>query len=190
MVVKSDAFANASARFTGGGEQAEAVEALVAGGVEFALPQAWGRLGATAAKGDAQERLGTVVSGLCPGGSEGSACVDGTQLTFIAYSGEDGRELPLLTEFEDQLDAKLAKRFPGFSKGDAAVKPAADGTRWLDYGFSWRSGREQVTQRFAAYRHADGSGVVAMITGAELEQHAAAIDDFLASAHDPTAGGE
>lgn len=177
IVAKSDAFANIA-----GTDRARTVatEQLVAGGVEFALPEDWGRLGPSAAAGDATERIGTVVSGVCPGGSAGARCVDGTQVTFIAYTGEKGHELPELDAFGSQLDAKLSGRFPGFRKLDSKVRTAGGGMRWLDYSFTWRSKGRDVTQRFAAYRHKGGSGVVAMVASGGTD-HAKALDTFLAS---------
>jgi hypothetical protein len=177
IVAKSDAFASIAGS---GGKQAEPTEQLVAGGVSFALPQSWGRLGPSAAAGDASERIGTVVSGVCPGGSAGAKCVDGTQVTFIAYTGEKGHELPDLDAFGTQLDAKLSSQFPGFRKVESKVKTAGGGMHWLDYSFTWRSGGKDVTQRFAAYRQKGGSGVVAMVAG-DGTDHAKALDSFLAS---------
>lgn len=183
ILVKSDTFANASARLSGGAEQAEPTEQLVAGGVQFAMPQSWGRLGASAASGrGSHERVGTVVSGLCPGGSQGATCTDGVQVTFIAYSGEKGRKLPELEQFAAQLDAKLAREFPGFAKLESKERGGKHGVHWLDYGFSWRSGKATVHQRFAAYRHDDGSGVIAAVAGAQHADHVKALDAFLASA--------
>lgn len=184
FVVKSDAAASVGARLTGGTEQAP-LEQVVVGGVEFGLPAAWGRLGATAASGvHGTDRIGTVVSALCPGGGAGAACVGGAQLTFIAYSGDEGRGLPVLGTFEKQLDAKLRREFRGFAKGAVKMRPGADGIRYLDYPFTWKRGRAVHHQRFAVYRHADGSGVVAISTGVGLGAHAKEIDQFLASAHE------
>ena len=176
IVAKTDAFAS-----IGGGRDAVPTEPLVAGGVEFDLPQAWGRLAPSAAA-DAPDKIGTVVSGLCPGGSAGATCEDGVQLTFIAYTGEKGHELPALDAFTKQLDAKLAREFPGFRKASAKQHTSGDGLRWLDYRFTWRSGGKDVTQRFAAYRHEGGSGVVAMVAGDASKDHAKALDTFLGGA--------
>ncbi|MCW2925404.1 MAG: hypothetical protein JWM98_2808 [Thermoleophilia bacterium] len=182
--MRTDAFANAAGRLTGKGATPPA-EQLVVGGVEFGLPAAWGRLGATAASASHTERIGTIVSALCPAGGAGSACVDGTQVTFIAYSGKAGHALPVLNVFEGQLDAKLTREFSGFVKGETKMRPGADGIRYLDYSFTWTQGRAVHHQRFAVYRHGDGSGVVAIATGARLQAHAKAISEFLATAHDP-----
>jgi hypothetical protein len=179
IVAKSDAFANIAGK---DGGSTVATEQLVAGGVEFALPEDWGRLGPSAAAGSASERIGTVVSGVCPGGSAGAECVDGTQVTFIAYTGDKGHELPDLDAFGSQLDARLSSQFPGYRKLESKVKTAAGGMRWLDYSFTWRSKGQTVTQRFAAYRHKGGSGVVAMVAG-DGTDHAKALDSFLASGH-------
>jgi hypothetical protein len=191
MLVKSDAFANASARITGkgGSAQEQPREEIVAGGVAFGMPSSWGRLGASSASDDAgAERIGTVVSGLCPGGSAGATCTDGVQLTFVAYSGRDNHELPTLDEFEEQLDAKLAKQFDEFAKGEAHQRAGTDGTRYLDYRFSYQVKGVTHSQRFAAFRHEDGSGVVALASGARLERHDKAIDGFLATAYVPHEG--
>lgn len=177
IVAKSDALASIG----GGGREPVATEPLVAGGVEFDLPQAWGRLAPSAASSQADDRIGTVVSGLCPGGSAGAACEDGTQVTFIAYSGEQGHELPKLDAFAAQLDGKLAREFKGFRKVSAKQHAAKDGLHWLDYRFTWRSNGTDVEQRFAAYRHDDGSGVVAMVA-TDGADHAKALDNFLGSA--------
>lgn len=176
ILVKADAFAG-----SGDGAKPVPTETLVAGGVEFALPESWGRLGASAAAGSGEaERIGTVVSGICPGGSAGATCVDGVQITFVAYSGKQGHELPKLADFEAQLKAQLAREFRGYRVVDSATRTSDAGVRWLDHQFTWASGDTRVTQRFAAYRHDDGSGVVATITGASAD-HAKAIDAFLAS---------
>lgn len=192
IVVKTDAFASASARITGREvQQAEPTEPLVAGGVQFAMPSSWGRLGPTAAASapGAGGRIGTVVGGLCPGGSAGAACADATRVTFIAYSGDKGHQLPKLEEFQARLDARLAREFPGFRKGESGTEKGAGGTHRLDYRFSWRSGKARAQQRFAAYRHKDGSGVVVMITGAGHKDHAPALERFVASGHGLDDGG-
>jgi hypothetical protein len=171
-----------------GGHEAAPPEQVLAGGVEFAKPAAWGELGASANESAvSDDSIGTVVAGLCPGGSAGATCKDGTRLTFVAYSGKDGHELPLLTQFQDQLDQQLAKEFPGFTAGEAKMLPGADGIRYLDYAFAWGSAGREQSQRIAAYRHADGSGVVVMAVGPKLDSHDTAIDEFLASAHEPVA---
>ena len=193
IVVKSDAFANASAKLTGSKGAAEQEQAppeqIIAGGVQFEMPGEWGRLGASAASsGTAKEAIGTVVTGLCPGGSSGATCTDETKLTFVAYTGRDDHELPLLVEFEDQLDGQLAKEFPGFKRGEAKQLPGADGIRYLDYTFTWKQGAAQHTQRVAAYRHSDGSGVVVLGAGPKLAEHDKGIDAFLASGHEPVDG--
>jgi hypothetical protein len=147
------------------------------------MPSSWGRLGATAVSDDVEGRIGTVVSGLCPGGSAGATCAHGAQLTFLAYSGDEGRVLPSLDDFEKQLDAKLAREFRGFDKGEAVQRSSADGTRYLDYAFRYRStGGAVREQRFAAFRDHDGSGVVAIASGERLAHYTKAIDEFLASA--------
>lgn len=191
ILVKSDAFDQARDRLAGGGGPAQVeTEQVVAGGVEFDMPASWGRLGASAAAGDDvgsdEQRIGTVVSGLCPGGGAGANCTDGAQLTFIAYSGEEGRSLPTLPKFREQLDAKLGKEFPGFAGGEVKLRPGSDGSvRYLDYAFTWHEGAATRYQRIAAYRHVDGGGVVAMLTGASSDEHAKAVDAFLASAREP-----
>lgn len=185
IVVKSDAFASAGARLTGTPQKQQVpTEPLVAGGVEFAMPTSWGRLGTTAAASSsaAGERIGTVVTAACPGGSAGAACADGPQLTFIAYSGAPGHDLPRLAAFERQLDARLGRTFSGFRKGDARSARAGAGLRWLDYPFAWDAGSRTARDRFAAYRHKDGSGVVVAVTGTADRRQAAAIEDFLESA--------
>ncbi len=187
IVLRSDAVANVSSKLGSTGEhEAASSEQLVAGGVEFTMPSDWDRLGVSAASSGAGEKtIGTVVTGLCPGGSQGAACSDGTGLTFFAYSGEQDHELPLLSVFEDQLDHQLAREFDGFVAGEAKQLPGADGIRYLDYSFSWGKGGHARAQRIAAYRFSDGSGVVIMAAGPKLDEHEKAIDAFLASAHEP-----
>lgn len=190
IIVRSDAAGAAFGKVTGGSAKAAHViptESIVAGGVQFEMPATWGRLGVTAAGGGeaSAERIGTVVSGICPGGGAGSACTDGTRLTFVAYSGRTGHELPALDEFEDQLDARLATQYRGFSKAGAKTRRGAGGFRYLDYTFTWAQGRRGGAQRIAAFRRDDGSGVVVLGTGPKLAQHAAAIDGFLATGHEP-----
>lgn len=188
IIVKSDAFATASARI-GDAVSKEApaqTEQLMAGGVQFALPESWDRLGASAASSSAKaSRIGTVVSGICPGGSAGGDCRGGAKVTFIAYSGRSGHKLPTLTAFESQLDDKLGAEYRNFAKGESKLRPGADGVRYLDYAFTWGSGAKAQSQRIAAFRHADGSGVVLLVTGDQLAKHAAAIDEFLASSQVP-----
>lgn len=190
IVLKSDAVASVTGKLGGaaGGHESAPQEQVLAGGVEFTKPAAWGALGASASEAAASEdTIGTVVAGLCPGGSAGATCKDGTRLTFVAYSGKDGHELPLLTQFQDQLDHQLAKEFAGFTAGEAKTMPGAEGLRYLDYSFTWGAAGHRQAQRIAAYRHADGSGVVVMAVGPRLEDHDKAIDSFLASAHEPAA---
>jgi hypothetical protein len=171
-----------------GGQEVAPPEQVLAGGVEFTKPASWGALGASASESAVGEKsIGTVVAGLCPGGSEGATCTDGTRLTFVAYSGEDGHELPLLSRFQDQLDHQLAAEFRNFTAGEAKSLPGADGIRYLDYSFSWGAAGAEQHQRIAAYRHSDGSGVVVMAAGPKLQAHDKAIDAFFASAHEPVA---
>lgn len=191
IVLKSDAVASVTGKLGAarGGHEVAPPEQVLAGGVEFAKPAAWGALGSSASEaavGD--DTIGTVVAGLCPGGSAGATCEDGTRLTFVAYTGDKGHELPLLTQFQDQLDHQLAREFPGFTAGEAKALPGADGIRYLDYAFSWGSKGHVQSQRIAAYRQPDGSGVVVMAAGPTLAKHDAAIDAFFASAHEPIAG--
>lgn len=179
ILVKSDAFAGIS-----GGSASPAVptESIVAGGVEFALPETWGRLGASAAAGTGSgERIGTVVSGVCPGGSNGPSCTGDAKVTFLAYSGKAGHELPKLAKFGKQLQARLGSKLVGYKVGDSSLEKTASGMPWLDHEFTWRSGKHVVHQRFAVYRHGDGSGVVAMVAGSADATHAKAIDAFLES---------
>ena len=190
IVLKSDAVASVTGKLGGAanGHEVAPPEQVLAGGIEFAKPEAWGTLGASASESAVGEKtIGTVVAGLCPGGSTGAACEDGTRLTFVAYSGKDGHELPLLSKFQDQLDHQLAREFPGFTAGEARTVPGADGIRYLDYSYSWGKAGHEQAQRIAAYRLSDGSGVVVMASGAKLEAHDKAIDAFFASAHEPVA---
>jgi hypothetical protein len=189
IVLKSDAVASVTEKLGSKGSAHEVAppERVLAGGVEFEKPAAWGELGASATEsGAGEDTIGTVVAGLCPGGSAGATCKDETRLTFVAYTGDKGHELPLLTQFEEQLDHQLHREFPGFAAGESKQLPGADGIRYLDYGFTWgKDGDHRAHQRVAAFRHADGSGVVIMAAGPKLESHAKAIDAFLASAHEP-----
>ncbi len=188
IVLKSDAVASVTGKLGGAakGEQVAPPEQVLAGGVEFAKPEAWGALGSSASESAVgKDSIGTVVAGLCPGGSSGATCTDGTRLTFVAYSGDRGHELPLLTEFQDQLDHQLAREFEHFTAGEAKSLPGADGIRYLDYSYTWGAPGHEQGQRIAAYRLSDGSGVVVMAAGPTLAKHDAAIDEFLASAHEP-----
>jgi hypothetical protein len=108
------------------------------------------------------------------------------QVTFIAYSGRDGHQLPKLETFQHELDAKLAQEFHKFDKGPVDERSGSDGTKFLDYGFSYQLGSATHRQRFAAFRRADGSGVVAIASGDDVAKHAKDIDAFLASASDVT----
>lgn len=183
IVAKSDIVTSA---FGGGRPQ---VEQVVAGGVAFAMPEAWDRLGATSTATDGRaaaerDRIGTVVSGLCPGGSAGATCRDGVQVTFITYSGARDHELPLLTKLERQLDAQLGRKYRGFAKVEAKQRPGADGIRYIDYRFTHGVGGARREERLAAFRHDDGSGVIALASGAGLATHDAAISRFLESSHE------
>lgn len=190
IVLKSDAVASVTGKLGGAAKAHESSppEQVLAGGVAFRKPASWGTLGASAAAADTgKDSIGTIVAGLCPGGSAGATCKDRTRLTFVAYSGKDGHELPLLTDFQDQLDHQLAKEFRGFTAGEATSHSGAGGIRYLDYAFSWGAAGHEQSQRLAAYRHHDGSGVVVMAAGPKVEAHDKAIDAFLASAHEPVA---
>lgn len=190
IVLKTDAVAQFSSKLRGataGAEQAPP-ELVVAGGVQFEKPADWGALGATASESSVDTGgIGTVVAGLCPGGSSGATCTDGTRLTFVAYSGAKGHELPLLTRFQDELEGQLAREFPGYAHAASTIRPGADGIRYLDHTFTWGSGAG-TAQRIAAFRHDDGSGVVVMATGPKVDAHAKAIGAFLSSAHEPVEG--
>lgn len=192
IIVKSDAWSAAGDRLAAITQRAEApaTEQVIAGGVAFEKPADWGVLGSSAVRASDDgaaadtDRIGAVVSGLCPGGSAGSDCADGVQVTFVAYAGGEDKSLPALNSFRRQLDMQLAKEFRGFKPADVQVRAGADGSRYLDYAFTYRVKGEQRTQRIAAFRHADGRGVVALTTGAKLPQHDAALDRFFASSHE------
>jgi len=191
ILVKSDALAGISHKLgRDTGAQVEQTEELVAGGYAFQAPDKWGKLGVGSARssGDSKESLGTVVSGLCPGGSTGAACEDGVQLTFIAYGRAGTKGLPALTAFEKQLDTELAHTFKGFTKGEADMHPSADGSRWLRYEFSYQTAKGRNHQTVGVFRHVDGRGVVVVATGPEaaLVKRDAAIEKFLASARELT----
>lgn len=196
VLLKGDALGAVGSRL---GVRAGSAQELVVGGVAFSVPGAWEELPASAVepdRGDASSEaavtIGSVVSGLCPGGRTATGCADGVQLTFIAYEGGKAGSLPSLVEFEEQLGAQLPHRLAGFRPGDAEMRSGADGTRWLRYSFSWREGSVVHTQVVGAYRNANGTGAVAVATGpaAALAQRTKAIDTFLASGHEqPAAGG-
>lgn len=187
IVAKSGVVSDVGHRLGQRSAQVEPAETIVAGGIEFAMPASWGRLGASASAAAGapvgEEAIGTVVGALCPGGASGAACREGQQLTLVAYSGEEGHALPLATLFEQQLDDRLGRALPGFRRGDVAMRPGADGIRYLDYEFSFRSGARRVSQRIAAYRTSDGGGVVVLVTG-PASAGAKGIGAFLASAHE------
>jgi hypothetical protein len=191
IIVKGDALSSVSNRLGGGAASQPAPEQLVAGGYSYAKPAAWGRLGATASSDapsrDAQDSdIGTVVGGVCPGGSAGGSCIDDVQVTFVAYSGKSEDELPAITSLEEELDTKLAAAFSSFGKSSVESRPMADGSRWLRYEFTFK--RDGVLQRevLGAFRHVDGSGVIAVAAGpdAAFGTRVKAIDAFLASAHE------
>jgi hypothetical protein len=191
VVVQGDALDGVVGRLSAGSggksAPAEPRELMYAGGLQFALPTSWGRLGAGAAAGGAggADRIGTVVSALCPGGTSAGACAGDARLTFVAYSGDEGRELPSLTKLEGRLDEQFAREHAGFERSESRIRPGADGTRYLDYRFTWLRGGQRVPQRLAAYRHEDGSGVVVVAAGSQLAGHDTAIDAFLATAQEP-----
>ncbi len=193
ILLKSDTAAKLADRLPGKGGAHEVhlaapPEELIAGGVQFELPAAWGRLGASAAAAEqdaAAKRLSSVVSGVCPGGSSGGDCKGDVKVTFLAYTGSGASSLPQLAAFEGRLDDELPSKYRGFEKVDAKMRPGADGIRYLDYTFTWKSDHGRSTQRLAAYRHDDGSGVVALVNGGGAGKHAKAIDAFLLSGHEP-----
>jgi hypothetical protein len=188
VVVKGDALDGAREKLTGksaAAAPAKPPEELVAGGVAFEMPADWGRQGATAAaaEADGAKQVGVVVTALCPGGMSGGACADDSKLTFLAYSGRDGRSLPLLSLLDGQLDEQLGDQYPGFEPGHAQTVTSGDGSiRYLDYSFTWKAEGGRRAQRLAAYRHQDGSGVVVVSSGADSADHDEQVDDFLASA--------
>lgn len=191
VVLKGDALASVTKHLGGGAaaKVAEPTEELSAGGFGFALPESWERLGSTAATSQSDrgaDQAGTVITAVCPGTSTGSRCTDGVQVTFIVYRGGTGHELPLVTEFDNQLSAQLPKRLAGFKRISSEPTPAADGTRWLRYEFGYTAAGAAKHEVLGAYRHADGSGVVAVATGPSKAYtvHAAEISSFLAGAHE------
>jgi hypothetical protein len=198
ILLKSDAAAAFADRLPGrdGGHAVKPVEPpqdLIAGGVQFELPAEWGRLGASAASADQDagaDRISSVVSGVCPGGSTGGDCKGDSKVTFLAYTGKGSSSLPQLATLEGRLDDQLAASYRGFRKGEAKMRPGADGIRYLDYTFTWARAGKRHDQRLAAYRHADGSGVVALVSGSSTGEHAEGVDEFLASAHDPISAAD
>jgi hypothetical protein len=193
IIAKSDAAAKVGDRLSGlvpSKVDKPALDPFVAGDVQFALPADWDRLGATSVAGatDGGKRIGTIVSGVCPGGSAGAACTNDATLRFVAYSGEDGHKLPKLDKLKSKLDDRLAKEYRGFAKVESKMRSGADGIRYLDYSFTWGKPGARRSQRLSAYRHTDGDGVVVLGTGLALDKHAAKIDEFLASAHVPVSG--
>lgn len=193
VVIQGDALAGAKAKLGGAPATAhsEPPEELIAGGVRFELPADWGRLGATTASGGAssEKRVGTVVTAVCPAGSKAGTCAGEVTLTFLAYSGRDGRELPMLSAFGGDLDEQLDAQHHGFERTKSRSHSSTDGSRYLDYRYTWQpKGGPERSQRLAAFRHEDGSGVVVVASGAGVDEHAKAIDAFLGTASDPLTG--
>lgn len=190
ILVKSDAVANVGAHLKlGGGPASGQGEQLVAGGFGYEMPASWGRLGGGAVESPRDtttKQVGAVVNSLCPGGSHGSSCEGGVQVTFIAYDGKKAASLPMLTSLERQFDARFAKEFRGFAKGKVELKPSADGSRWLGYEFVHTASGAPQQQVVAAYRHGDGSGVVAVASGPakEVAKQREEINAFFASAQE------
>jgi hypothetical protein len=188
IIAKSDAFAQVGHRLSGGDAKHQvARETIAAGGFSYEMPATWGRLGAGSVagdEGDAAEAAGTIVSAVCPGGSAGATCKDGVQVTFVSYRGGKGHELPLVSSIEDSFDAQFATQLPGFKKVSSAPQAAADGTRWLRYEFNYGSKAGMRSEVLGAFRHGDGSGVIAVAVGpqAAMAQHSKAIGAFLAGA--------
>lgn len=182
FVVKNDALAKITGRDA---KPAPVMEEVVAGGYTYQMPGAWGRLGAESAQASAGEQSGTVVAGVCPGGDTGSACKDDVQITFVAYDGTRGK-LPLASTFEQSLDSALPKRMKGFRKLTSGTGPSADGSTWLRYEFTIGAGPKQRRELLGAFRHSDGSGVVAVAVGprAALQKHHKSILTFLATAEE------
>lgn len=183
IALKGDALASLGI----GGKGAETpLEEVEVGGRTFDMPAQWGRLSAAAAQAadvgaGSEAGDGASAVAVCPAGTAGAECRDGLRVSFVTY--EDEGSLPLLIDLETSLDAGLAKGMRGFRKADAASQTSADGTRWLSYEFTYARGRATNREQLAAYREADGTGVVAVVTGppAAFEQHERAIDAFLAS---------
>ncbi len=201
VVLTSDAFDQATAKLRGEkaahSEPAEPPQVLIAGGIQFDMAADWGKLGASVADAGADaehedaKRIGSIVTAICPAGSSGGDCKGDARVTILTYSGEKGHQLPLLTEFEAQLDSRFAAEYSAFVKSeDTSMRPAADGTRFLDYSFTWSNHGTDQSQRLAAYRHEDGSGVVLLATGGKVDDHAEAIDELLASAREPLESAE
>lgn len=184
VAMKSEAFARIGDRL--GGEAPAQVQQLSAGGYAFGLPTAWSRLGAAAAEAGSADSAGTVIAGACPGGSTGARCADGVQVTFISYDGSAGHRLPKYDLLRGQLDRELASRFRGYRRLAATTKTGAGGMRWLRYEFSFRQGGLVRHEVLAAYRRADGSGVLAVAVGphAGLRDSREAVDEVLSSARD------
>ena len=72
---------------------------------------------------------------------------------------------------------------PKFRKIASATGPSSDGTTWLRYEFT--AGRAGAVKRelLGTLRHADGSGVVAVVTGppAAMLKYRKPVIEFLAS---------
>jgi hypothetical protein len=183
FIVKDNALAKLAGRDS---KAAPAMEQVVAGGFQYAMPASWGQIGAESAEANADDQAtGTVVGGVCPGGSAGATCDGDVQITFVAYNGEHGK-LPLPTTFEETLDGALPKRVAGFHKVDSATAPSADGTTWLRYEFTLGTAAARRHEVLGEFRHSDGSGVVAVAVGprAAIQRHRDGIVEFLASAED------
>ncbi|MCW2973659.1 MAG: hypothetical protein JWN72_1932 [Thermoleophilia bacterium] len=189
IALKSDAFASVGHRLAGDkGHQVE-VETVSAGGFTYDMPTTWGRLGASSVGAGNQDGAGTIVAAVCPSGDSGSACTGDVQVSFVNYRGGAGHELPLVSSIEDTFDAEFKVKLPGFTKVEASPKSAADGTRWLRYEFTYQSKGGLRREVLGAFRHTDGSGVIAVATGpdAALRKQASAIDRFLLGATEDVA---
>jgi len=160
----------------------------VYGGVEFALPDGWAHHVVRhdkEAKQHGDEHVGKAAGVACPK-SSGKACTDGARVAFITYAGADASVLPALEAFEQQLDSELPSLYPGFRRLDAAIRPGADGTRYLSYGFASRGPGGTIRHALAAFRHAGGAGVVAKATGVVNAAQSRQVDELFASARMPT----
>lgn len=179
ILIKSDAFGTV---LGSPAAAADGGEAIAAGGMEFTMPTSWRRLATSSASTDRSSGRGTIVAAICPRGGSAAGCAKDVQVTLIAFSGKPGHELPELGHLQDQLRRDLAKEFTGIRSVEVHGGHIAGGVDALDYDFTHGPMAHGMGQRIAAYRHADGSGVIALITGTEGAEGTAALDTFLEGA--------
>lgn len=162
---------------------------LVVSGREFAVPLTWGAIpGSQLPSAGEASAVGSVVSGVCPGGRVGGSCAGDVDVTFVTYDAK--ANFPSLVDVEATFDRDFGRSMRGFHKVKAEQRTDSGGDRWMRYEFTYTGDQGIVRHEvLGVWRASSGNAVVAIAVGPQrtYAQSAKAIDTFMTSTHPSSA---